>query len=64
MTAINLSSQQALDVDPKATKEINGITEITGKQNFTGILLFYIIKEAKKKLFFFAGKCESIINLF
>ena len=60
MTAINLSRQETLDVDPKATKQIN----------FTGNLeqnaaMFSVIEEARRTVFIFSrSKCESIINAF
>ena len=48
MIAIDLSKQQALHTDPEATQYIN----YTGNLDRTGnAILFFIIKEPKKKAF-------------
>ena len=62
MISIDLSKQQALDVDPKSIQ----------KTNFTGNLVnqnknkttFFIIEEAKKIFTIFTRNCESIVNSF
>ena len=52
MIAIDLSKQQALDADPRATQQIN----------FTAI--FFIIEEAKETFFgLFTKNCKSIANM-
>ena len=61
MIVIDLSKQQALDVDPRAIQQIN----------FTGNLdqaerafMFFIYEEAKKNYFgTFIWNCKSIVNM-
>ena len=46
MIALYLSKQQALDVDPKAIKQINFTGNLSGNNNR---LIFFITQEMKKK---------------
>ena len=48
MIALYLSKQQALDVDPKAIKQINFTGNLSGNNNR---LIFFITQEMKKKQF-------------
>ena len=48
MIAIDLSKQQALDADPKATQQIN----FTANLNRAGTTRFYFILEKSKETFF------------
>ena len=61
MIAIDLSKKQALDADPSAIQQIN----FTGNLYRAGTTtMFYIIQEAKKKLFLtFRKNCKSIVNV-
>ena len=45
MIAINLSKQQALDVDPRAIQQINFTANLDRVKNAT---MFFIIEEAKE----------------
>ena len=45
MIAINLCKQQALDLDPKATQQINFTGNLNGNNNR---LVFFIMEEAKE----------------
>ena len=45
MIAIDLSKQQALDVDPRAIQQINFTANLDGAGNTT---IFFIIEEAKE----------------
>ena len=47
MIAIDLSKQQALDVDPKAIKQINSTATLDRDRNTT---MFSIIEEAKETI--------------
>ena len=49
MIAIDLSKKQALDADPKAIKQIIFTRNLDNEDRNT--TMFFIIKEAKKKLF-------------
>ena len=46
LIATDLSKQQALDADPKATQQIN-FTENLGKEGYANTTMFFIIDEAK-----------------
>ena len=62
MIAIDLSKQQALDVDPKAIQQINFTANLDGGENKR---TFPIIEEAKETILdFFTKNCDSIANLF
>ena len=59
MIAIDLSKQQALDADPKATQQIN----FTANLNRAGTTRFYFILEKSKNLFrIFRRNCKSFVN--
>ena len=49
MIGIDLSKQQELDADPRAIQQINFTANLDRPGNAT---MFFIIEEAKKKLFF------------
>ena len=51
MIAIDLSKQQALDADPKATQKINFTGNVSGNNN---ILMFFMIEEAKETILDFS----------
>ena len=51
MIAINLSKQQALDVDPTAVQQINFTTNLDRDWNAT---MFFIIEEAKETVLDFS----------
>ena len=64
MIAIDLSKQQALDVDTKAIQQINFIGNLARDED-ANITKFFIIEEDKKNYFrFFTNNCETIIILF
>ena len=48
MIAIDLNKQQALDDDPKSIRKINFTTNLDRTRNTR---IFFILKEAKKKLY-------------
>ena len=56
MIAIDLSKQQALDVDPRAIQQINFTANLDGAGNTT---IFFIIEEAKETVFDFL---EETVN--
>ena len=51
MIAVNLSKQQALDVDPKATQQINFTANLARAGNTT---VYFILEEAKETIFEFS----------
>ena len=51
MIAIDLSKQQALDVDPKAIKQINFTGNVIGN-NYR--VIFFIIEKAKETILVFS----------
>ena len=60
MIAIDLSIQQALDVNPKAIQEIN----FTGNQDGANNRMFLIIEETKETILRFSqGTAKYNINL-
>ena len=61
MIAIDLSKKQALDADLSAIQQINFAGNLYRVWN---TIMFYIIQEAKKKLFWtFRKNCKSIVNV-
>ena len=58
MIAIDLSKQQALDVDPKATQQINFTGNLSGNNNR---LLFFIIEEVKESILDFSQGTVTIL---
>ena len=56
MIAIDLSKQQALDTDPKATQQIN-FTENLEKQ----ATMFFIIEEAKETILDFSQGTGKVL---
>ena len=48
MITIDLSKQQALDADPKATQQINFTGTLSGNNKR---IMFFIIEEAKETIF-------------
>ena len=57
MIAIDLSKQQALDADPRAIQQINFTANLDRVGNTT---MFFIIKEAKERLF--TRNCKIFVN--
>ena len=53
VTAIDLSKQQALDIDPKAIQQINLTRYLDRDGNMT---MFFIIEEAKKNILNFSQR--------
>ena len=61
MIAIDLSKQQALDVDPRAIQQID-FTVNLGRAGNTRI--YFILEEAKKNYSrLFTRNCKSIVNM-
>ena len=58
MIATDLSKQQALDVDPKAIKQINSTASLEGGVN---IRIFFIIEEAKDTILDFSQETVKVL---
>ena len=58
MIAIDLSTQQALDIDPKAIQQINFAENLDRKGNTT---MFFVIEEAKEIILDFS---QGIVRAF
>ena len=62
MIAIDLSKQQALNVDSKAIQQINFSANLNGERNTT---MLFIIKEAKETVLDFSqGTVKVLWNCF
>ena len=61
MIALDLSKQQALDVDSKAIQHISFSGNLV---RTAGARMILIIKEAKETFRFFTSNCKSILILF
>ena len=58
MIAIDLSKQQALDVDPKAIQQIN----FTGNlEQDNGAIVFFIVEEAKETFLCFSQRTVKVL---
>ena len=58
MIAIDLSKQQALDVDPKAIQQIN----FTGNlEQDNGAIVFFIVEEAKETYLGFSQRTVKVL---
>ena len=57
MIAINLSKQQALDVDPRAIQQIN----FTANLDRVGDTKFFIIEKAKETVLGFSQKTVKVL---
>ena len=68
MIAIDVSKQQALDIDQKAIQQINFRANLNRSENVNNnTIMFFIIEEAKKNSnnkIFFTRNCEIIVNVF
>ena len=60
MIAIDLSKQQALDVDPKAMQQINFSGNLTGEGN-ANTTVFFIIEEAKETILDFSQGTVKVL---
>ena len=61
MTAINLSKQQALDVDPRAIQQFNFTANLNRVENTK---IYFILEGSKRNYFgFFTRNCKSFVNL-
>ena len=61
MIAIDLSKQQALDVDPKAIQQIN----FTGNlEQDNSAIMFFIIEEAKKTVSYFLQVTVKVLQFY
>ena len=58
MIAIDLSKQQALDVDPRAIQQINVVANPDRAENTT---MFFIIEEAKETVFDFSQGTVKVL---
>ena len=58
MIATDLSKQQALDVDPKAIKQINSTASLEGDVNTR---IFFIIEEAKDTILDFSQETVKVL---
>ena len=58
MIAIDLSKQQPLDADPRATQPINFAANLDSDGNTT---MFFITKEAKKTVFEFSQGAVKVL---
>ena len=58
MIAIDLSKQQALDVDPRAIQQINSTASLDRNGNTT---MFFIIKEAKETVLDFSQGTVKVL---
>ena len=58
MIAIDLSKQQALDVDPRAIQKINFTTNLDRVENAT---MFFIIEEAKETVLDFSQGTVKVL---
>ena len=59
MIAIDLSKQQALDVDPRAIQQINFTATLDRDGNTT---VFFIIEEAKETILDFSQGTVKVVN--
>ena len=59
MIAIDLSKQQALDVDPRAIQQINFTATLDRDGNTT---MFFIIEEAKETILDFSQGTVKVVN--
>ena len=59
MVAVDLSKQQALDVDPKAVQQINFTANIERAGNGR---FYFILEEAKETIWIFARNCKIFVN--
>ena len=59
MITINLSKQQALDVDPKAIKQIN-FTVYLEREGNVNTTMFFIIEEVKKTVLDFSQRTVKV----
>ena len=58
MIAIDLSKQQALDIDPRAIQQINVTANLDRAGNIT---MFFIIEEAKETLLDFSQGTVKVL---
>ena len=61
MIATDLSKQQALDVDPKAIKQINSTASLEGDVNTR---IFFIIEEAKDTILDFSQETVKVLWIY
>ena len=61
MIAIDLSKQQALDVDPKAIKQINFTGNVIGN-NYR--VIFFIIEKAKETILDFSQGTVKVFKIY
>ena len=57
-TVINLSQQQAVDTDPRATQQINVTANLDTAENTT---MFFIIEEAKETVLDFSQETIKVL---
>ena len=58
MIAIDLTKQQALDADPKATQQINFTTNLNRENNTR---FYFILEEAKETVFEFSQGTVKVL---
>ena len=58
MISIDLRKKQALDVDPKATQQINFVGNIPGENNRK---IFFIMEEAKETILDFSQGAVKVL---
>ena len=61
MIAIDLSKQQALDADPRATQQINFIAFIANLDRDGNTTMFFIIEEAKETILDFSQGTVKVL---
>ena len=59
--AVDLSKQKALDADSRAIKQIIFTGKITGTQNNTRVIIFYILEQSIKTMLEFSKRTTNVL---
>ena len=61
LIAVDLSKQKALDADSRATQQIIFTGKITATQNYTRVIIYYILEQSKETKSEFAKETTKVL---
>ena len=61
LIVVDLSKQKALDADSRAIKQIIFTGKITGTQNNTRVIIFYILEQSIKTMLEFSKRTTNVL---
>ena len=60
MIAIDLSKQQALDADPKATQQDNFTGNLNQREDVNDNTVFFITEKPKETILYFSNRTDAV----